>query len=495
MKNIFYIFAVSLLLMLGFSLNAQKTFNEKELKAIDRKVDSIMALYIQYSTFSSESDLNSLSDEYIEGFEELFPSKNTEIVNDLDFEKKTPKKITVDQYIKFVKEWYPVGLITEIKNLQKTTRHYADQKNLYSVKITKEVKGLFKNQATHKYRGDQLFTIEFDDQLASFKIQSIDEAHGSDSCNIFRKEADDLLNKKAYKLARDKYEKARKYCPSDPLVIAGIEKCTVILENQKPVFLLIHLSPGLATLNVTGNENGTTASTKSGFSYIAGVGVEAAVMKGKTGMLSIGITLDYASYNSTSTIDSIGGEKSLTDIDNDLYSLLYNIYPLQEENSLGYLQVPLYLKYSMLLSKKLSLYGKVGASFGINISKNTTTTGNGEFKGRYDKYNGIILYGNELEAYGFGIYTLNDKGTNNFVNSLNISAFAGIGLSFSLSKTTDLFFGADYNYGFSNIAKAGGDTYSVTEGRNDMNSIFGMSKASINMLNLQVGVNLQLFKY
>ena len=484
--------------MLSFALNAQKSFSEKELKMIDRRVDSMMALYMQYSTFSSENDLNSLSDEYIEGFEELFPSAKSEIVNDLDFEKKTPKKITVEQYIKYVKEWYPVGLISEVKNLQKTTRHYADQKNLFSVKAKKEVKGLYKNQATHKYTGDLLFTIEFNDQLTSFKIQSIDEAGGSDSCNIYRKEGDDLLNKKAYKLARDKYEKSRKYCPSDPLVLAGVKKCELLIqENQKPVFLLLHFSPGLASMNVTGNENGSAASTKSGLGYIVGIGAEVGLIKGQTGMLCIGINLDYASYKSVSSIGNINGIKSdsLQDIDNDNYLLHYKINALEETNNLSYLQVPLYVKYSLQLAKALSIYGKVGASFGINIAKKSTITGIGEYSGAYKKYKNIILEGNELEAYGFGKYNLDEEGTNNYVNSLNISAFAGLGIDFSLSESISLFIGADYNLGLSNIAKSGGQNYSVTEGRNAMNSIYGMSKASINMLNLQIGIKLKIFKY
>jgi hypothetical protein len=498
MKKIYSIFAVSLLLILSFALNAQKTFDEKELKTIDRKVDSMMALYIQYSTFSSESDLNSLSDEYIEGFEELFPSTNAEIVNDLDFEKKTPKKITVSQYIKFVKEWYPVGLITEIKNMQKKTRHYADQKNLYPVKVIKEVKGLYKNQATHKYTGEQLFTIEFDDELTTFKIQSIDEAGGSDSCNIYRKEGDDLLAKNAFKLARDKYEKARKYCPSDPLVIAGINKSELMIqENQKPVFLVLHFAPGLGTVNVTGNEKGTAATSESGLSYMGGVGIELGVMKGKTGLLSIGITLDYATYKSVSSINNIIGinADSLLDIDNENYALHYNISTLEETNNLSYFQVPVYVKYSFLLSKAISIYGKIGASFGINIGKKYTSTGMGEFSGAYGKYNGIILNGNQLESYGYGQYNLDVSGTNENVEFLNIAALAGVGINVSLSKTVDLFLGADYNYGVTNVAKPGGSNFSVTEGRNDMNSMYGMSKASINMLNLQVGINLKIFKY
>jgi hypothetical protein len=300
----------------------------------------------------------------------------------------------------------------------------------------------------------------FISQRTSPDFQNINRAHGSDSVHLYRKESDDLL-------------------------------------NQKPVFLLLHFSPGLATMNVTGNQQGTSVSTKSGLSYTGGVGAEAALLKRKTGMLSIGISIDYASFKSISSIDNINGinPDSLADIDNDNYLLHYDINALRETDNLSYLQFPLYLKYSLLLSEAISLYGKVGASLGVNISKKYTTTGNGDFKGEYGKYNGIILYGNELEAYGFGNYDLAVKGTNNFVNPLNISAFAGIGINFSISKVTDLFLGADFNYGVSNIAKPGGTDYSITKGRNTINSIYGMSKANINMLNLQIGINLKIFQY
>jgi hypothetical protein len=278
-------------------------------------------------------------------------------------------------------------------------------------------------------------------------------------------------------------------------VLAGIEKCSSALENQKPVFLLLHFSPGMSSVKVTGNEYGTEASTSSGFGFTAGVGLEAGLVKSKSGLLSIGINLDYASYQSTSAIDVLDGQKALIDIDDDNYTLLYNINALEEVDNLGYFQVPVYIKYSLQLSKSVSLYGKVGASFGFNISKKYNTTGTGEFKGQYAQYNGIILEGNELESYGFGVYSLDVEGTNSYVNSLNISAFAGIGVNFSISKTTDLFLGGGYSFGISNIAKSGGDNYSVSEGRNTMNSIYGMSEASINMMNLEIGVNLKIFNY
>jgi len=496
MKKIFTITWVFVLLF--FSVSAQKTFSEKEKRFIDQKLDSVMAMYLQYSSFSSESDLNNLSEEYIEGFAGLFISPETEIVNDLDLENQTPKRITVAQYIDYVKEWFPSGLNVELPDQNKTTTFYSDEKYLYTIQVTKVLKGLYKNQDWQIYQNKQDFTIAFDDQLSSFKIFSITEVGGQDTCDISKSNAVKLFNRKQYTLAKDAYLQVRKFCPGDQEAINGINKCDSCIEaNKKPVFLVAHLMPGYSGINAKNTGNANNLSTESAISYGGGIGVDVGIMKGKKGLLSVGAMLDITTYNATLSvknyIDSVPYQTH--DIDGDTCIVKYNLHSLKEKEKLIYFEIPVFVRYSYSFTKAVSVYARLGAKFGINISKKYSSSGNGEFSGRYDQYGHIVLYGNELGEYGYGNQELSTDTTNTLVNLTNLSVFGGVGVTFTLSGRLELFLGADYTLGFLPISKSGGENYTVSTGHDNMYSLFGLSKATTQALAIDIGLRFKIFKY
>lgn len=499
MKKIHYILLAIFFSTIYFSAIAQKTLNEKEMKMVDKKVDSIMMLYLQYANFTSENEINKLSEEYTEGFFSLFTSKNTEIVNDLDLEKSTPKRISVEKYVNYVKAWYPTGLSITLPTQKKINPRFVDGKFQYTVEASKTLTGYFKNEAYQNYKDNLLFTVIFNNDMSSCKIQTIDVKGGRDTCSFYRKQAGNYIEKKSYKLAKDAYSKVLTLCPSDQEAITGQKRCDSLIESaKKPFYLIIRGIPGYSIFNVKDYNSGAKLTSKAGLSYGGGIGVELGVVKSQKSMLSVGIGFDLVFYKTTVTPSIQNGEvqNMPPDIDGDTYTLIYDKLQIEETDKLTYFQVPIYVKYTLFISPVFSLYGKLGGSIGLNISKQFSSTYSGEYKGKYDKYGGIILSGNELSAYGFGTYNnLTASGTNEYVNPLNISAFGGIGFNVTLSKLIELFLGFEYAYGFTNIAKIGNENYSVSHGRDNMSSVYGMSKVSFQDISAEVGIKIKLFKY
>jgi hypothetical protein len=104
----------------------------------------------------------------------------------------------------------------------------------------------------------------------------------------------------------------------------------------------------------------------------------------------------------------------------------------------------------------------------------------------------VILYG--LPAYNFGTYDETIDATNSQINMLNISAFGGLGLTMTLSKSLDLFVGVEYTRGFSDIGK-GDQENRITMGKGEINSLFGSSKVTTQAIGIELGLKLKIFKY
>jgi hypothetical protein len=498
MKRFFYfITLLTVASLFAFTSSAQNKFSESDLATIDHKVDSLISQYQQFSSFISENDLTNISEEYLEAFPGLFSSPSTEVVNDLDFSNTTPKKIKVSQYVEYAREWYPNGFSTYLTNIQKDPQIRTRNNNyLFTVNLLKTLGGFYKQQEQQNYEGELLFTIEFDRQLSSFKIASIDEKGGSDTCAKSRQVAGELLASGACAKAKKAYENVLNFCPSDPESIAGIKKCDSCLDaNKKPLFLTFHVLPGSSSIILDGNKFNLNISSGSGFNLglEAGIGVELAVVKWKKGILSAGAMIDYSSYHGTSILEYDSNTVAdRIDIDGDNYNLIYIANSVKEEDNLTSIQIPVYLQYEFLFSKIVALYVKVGGKVGFNLISKYKTSGTFNYRGQYNQYGGVILYG--LPAYNFGTYDETIDATNSQINMLNISAFGGLGLTMTLSKSLDLFVGVEYTRGFSDIGK-GDQENRITMGKGEINSLFGSSKVTTQAIGIELGLKLKIFKY
>ncbi len=492
-----YIILLIVACLFALTTRAQNNFSESDLSLIDQKVDSLISEYLRYASFMSENDLTNISEEYLEAFPGLFSSPYAEVVNDLDFSNTTAKKITVAQYVKYAREWYPYGFSIDLTNIRKDKQIRTRNSNfLFTVNLQKTLEGLYKVQEQQNYEGDLRFTIEFDNRFSSFKIASIDEKGGSDTCIKNKQVAQELLSSGACAKAKRAYENVLNSCLSDPDAIAGLKKCDSCMEaNKKPLFFTFHLLPGSSNIYLNGSKFGMDISAGSGFNFSleAGIGVEMALIKWKNGVFSIGAMVDYSNYSGTSLLgfnaDTIPDRM---DIDGELYTLDYNGTSIKEADELTSVQIPVYVQYQFLVSKSLSIYIKAGGKLGINLVSKYNTTGMFNYKGKYYNYGGVIF--TNLPDYNFGTYNENVDASNSEVKMLNISAFGGLGINMSLSKKLDLFIGAEYTHGFSDIGN-GNQENRITTGKGQINSLFGVSEVKTRSIGVELGVKWRIFQY
>jgi hypothetical protein len=504
MKKIYHILSVASLALVPCLLPAQRVFTPSEKQTIDSRTDSIVYKYQDYATFIKDVDDEKISEEYVEGFKKLFVSPDAEVINDLDYTKKTPTRIPVSKYIEYVRKWYPGGFSVSLKIRKKNPPESAG-KNQYNmvINVTKELKGVYNNDKQQYYKAPLNIVVQFNDQLSSFRILKIEDTIGSDKCRQLREMGSKYLKENDFKNARSRFAEAlEKYCPSDAVSLAGIKVADSGVEaNKKALNFLVHVIPGYSMFNVKVVESPqrtvNSFSSESGLVLSGGLGLELCVLKSHTGRLSVGLTFDYAQYTSTLKAEGINEQvPKMTDIDNDTVTLLHSLTGVSEKNTISYIQVPLYAKYDLAVSKALYLYGKLGVKAGLSISKNySTTVATGDFSGLYPQYGGIILWGNELSEYGYGTYqTLSGSGDNGYYSTLNLSALVGVGITATLSKSVELFAGVEFDYGFSDLALTK-DNYYVSGGKSTFNSLYGMTKASVSSVSVDIGINIKIFKY
>ncbi|HNW74036.1 MAG TPA: outer membrane beta-barrel protein [Bacteroidales bacterium] len=505
---------VLLLFLTGIAVKGQREFTEEEKALLDLRIDSVIQRYQQLAGFYNEYTFGSLNEEYLEAFPAMFTSPDVEILNDLDPENLTPQKITVTQYIQYVREWHPYGLTVELSQiLKKPPKTFND---IYTVQAHKYIQMNYKGEELLEKDNDLFFTIVFDENLNNLRISSIDKVGGSDSCNINKDNARRLLASGACELAKESFDKARQFCPSDPDIASGTARCdSCIRANdsiretlRKPFYLTFHVAPGSSGLSFDGAKYDVpdiTAVSGMKISYEIGVGAEIAVLKGRGGMLGIGLGIDYCAYSGSAKLANYSSViKNREDMDNDTYNLIYKINSLEETDKVSYLQIPVYVNYEYGLSRTFALFVKAGGKFGLNLSHSVTIEkGSLTFTGEYDKYGKVVLH--DLPEYNFRTYSGNEVQYNDnsekSVSSMNISVFGDIGLRIRFSDKLEGFISGGYTKGFSDIGtgsqahELANDNGKKTTAVTRVNSLFTKSKVTTQALGIDIGLKFKLFQY
>ena len=502
MKKVIYIISI-LSLSMVFGTASSQTFTSKDTKVISQKVDSLLNLYTLYSSFSK--DAVSLNEEYISGFKALFRDPTTMIFNDLDPKEETPPNISVDKYIQYVKEWYTTGLGIDIKVTDKALPVMKDGKGNMEIKIEKSLLGLYKEQTEYRKKIDLILTITFDQKLRTFKIDAVDNPEFQASRKEAQKQyglaiskGDNLYGSKKYSDAKIAYEQAVQLKPGEAYPNKQIQSCIKFIEqaklaNRKPVYIDIHLLPSFTSAKLTGTSGDTKPGSSSKFGFGFGAGVEFALTKSEKGMFCIGVALDYMPYKSSLTMSAYKDTIATKDKDGTRVILQNSITGLNETLSLTMFEIPVYVKYKLLFSEAFNMYFKAGVKIGFLLGKKYTSTANGEFMGQYPDYNNIILYGNELAAYGYGTYNniANSQSTLSNLKGMDISGFGGIGVGVNLSKSVGLHFGVNYTYGFTGMSGKT-DNYKVSPNNTNINSLTGLGSVKTSAFTIEAGVDFKL---
>ena len=489
------------ILACSFSALSQP-FSSKEKIKLSERTDSILSLYMKYATFTI--DANSISSSYIKGFTSLFTSPQVVVLNDLDPTGLSPKEISVNTYINYVEKMYPDGLSVDIPDFVSGTPKRQGDNIILEVEVTKEIQGYYMDRERYHKEFDLKFFLNFNQAISQvhiYRIASFEIDQDSLDYRTYIREADSYYKKMQYESAIDKYEKALLVFSNAAYPRSQVRKCAQAIdkikyENRKPIYVIVQIHPAFSSVGLKSNEN-LNLETKSGFGLGGGIGFEMDLFHNNSKSIKggFGIGIHINSMKPKLLLDSINETiEHKKDIDGDEYCLLVGLQTIDEKLKITYLDIPLYFQTKFGIGEKVFLNVKIGLKIGLAMSTKYTSGAIGDYRGMYDQYNNIILYGNELEQFGYpfgkGPLSVTDKKTE-AVNSMNLSVYAAVGIGFKLSKRVGLFANVDYAYGLSKLFNSD-DNYHLSTGKNDLKSLGGYLEGNASLYGLEIGLNFSI---
>ncbi len=179
--------------------------------------------------------------------------------------------------------------------------------------------------------------------------------------------------------------------------------------------------------------------------------------------------------------DNANQEKELlTDKDGDIFYRIIQANVV-EKNSIGAIEIPLFVNFSYLNYKRFSLYTNLGTYFSLITHSEYSVEGHANHVGYYPDYH-VILY--NLEEYGFTNDDVNEGGEWNIQNNFSIAAHVGVGVKMKVSKNLNISFGAGTKFGISDLG------YSEAKHINDFITTVGEpGKTTIRIDGLQLNIN------
>ncbi len=215
-----------------------------------------------------------------------------------------------------------------------------------------------------------------------------------------------------------------------------------------------------ASLNSYGQDKKQEFSISLGgpFSYIdsdssgktvPGIGVSAGLRYSYylSESLSLGIGVEYQTYNSDLKFNSLYGAYAATDAENENFQFRYRATNVREEQKLAYINVPINIQFETPGTSKL--YVAAGAKIGFASSGSYKTTfQNLTTSGYYPQYN-VELFSPAFA--GFASTNNLVTGEQDLDTEVSYSATFETGLKQELGNRNSIYIGTYFEYGLNNI--------------------------------------------
>lgn len=212
-------------------------------------------------------------------------------------------------------------------------------------------------------------------------------------------------------------------------------------QNKKQEFS-ISLGGPFSFLNSSGltvSGNGVNAGLR--YSYYLNEG------------LSVGIGVEYQTYNSDSKLSSVSGQYSAKDDENEPFQFRYKVSNLREEQNLSYINIPVNIQFETPGTSSLYLAAGAKIGFATNGAYKTSMS-NLTTSGYYPQYN-LELFG---PAFAGFVDTDNVSSNKQDLDAdVSYSATFETGLKQQIGKRNSLYLGVYFDYGLNNIFDHKGD--------------------------------------
>ena len=163
--------------------------------------------------------------------------------------------------------------------------------------------------------------------------------------------------------------------------------------------------------------------------------------------LSIGIGVEYQTYNSDAKFGYLAGQYMTTDAEDENFQFRYKATNLREEQKLGYINIPIGIQFETPGTSQLYLAGGFKIAFAAN-GKYETKIENLTTSGYYPQYNV------ELFAPAFAGFASTDNIKTNkqdLDTDVSYSATFETGLKQKIGSRSSLYIGLYLDYGLNNI--------------------------------------------
>lgn len=404
------IFTLIIVLFSNNTVSAQ-TIDRVELS---KRIDRLIENYEYYGILAESFNAGQLSPQFIEQFKNLF-NNNAMIYNDVRQSTSFEQKISLNDYIAILSEWYPTGLNVNLtlielgENSKSTTSGYKYQ---VSVMISKSIGGFTKENKD--YRESDLamqMTVGYNENFENMKILQIRSEN-----EVMQEEAlasnrprKDKSPKEASAKAKDKSEdvavKPKK--TKQPKVKTQIGTAMTRSENaRKSIRWYFGLRGGVDYNTIMGKVDNTALNEAyidsiSGLSIASTIGwqLSGTVQHFFSEKLGIGIGLSYVKTPLKLQDGRITDTYDAIDSDNAAYIRTFRAINLSEKYINTTLNIPItfyYQGYSN--SKRETMRWYVGLSIEPSVAIGHKNTFSGGF---YSK--------NEYKSFLLSLEDLNPK--------------------------------------------------------------------------------------
>lgn len=187
--------------------------------------------------------------------------------------------------------------------------------------------------------------------------------------------------------------------------------------------------------------------------------------------------IGFISYKSQLILDTCKNKLNAIDKENESYELRVSGFNIKEDQSIGFLSIPILINIRLPLSKTIGFFLKPGVSLSVPLIRSFKSSGTFTYKGFYPAYN--ILFEN-LPAYGFPTNLGSSTEGVLELKSLQLNAIVSAGFDYFVQKNIQIGLAACYDRSLSNISNySSPDSFQLSSAVNQVNSLMGGTSKTI----------------
>lgn len=187
------------------------------------------------------------------------------------------------------------------------------------------------------------------------------------------------------------------------------------------LFASLSLGPSQSQIKNTGSSS--VSGIVSGKMYTFGTSAEIGYFFSRFIGVSSGI--GFNTYKTPLTLDSYQNKFNTIDSEGDQYEMRVTGTEINEEQKIGFMNVPVYLNFRLPLAGRVGFFLNTGLDMSFVVNKSYSSSGTFTYMGYYPKYNALLY---DLPEFGFA--TNKKITTNGILEVKPVIFFAAISAGF-----------------------------------------------------------------